>query len=90
MLRLVDAYNLYLRELMQAVQSANILAVATSLTAETLCVCAVLDGQVFLIEDNVAVDVCYGNLSRWDKIQVVYLTMIHLSLLVRQLSRAVA
>ena len=62
MLRLVDAYNLYLRELMQAVQSANILAVAPSLTAETLCVCAVLDGQVFLVEDNVAVDVCYMEL----------------------------
>ena len=55
-----------------------------------MCVCAVLDGQVFLVEDNIAVDVCYGNLSRWDKIQVVNLTMIHLSLLVRQLSRAVA
>ena len=55
-----------------------------------MCVCAVLDGQVFLIEDNIAVDVCYGNLSRWDKIQVVNLTMIHLSLLVGKLSCAIA
>ena len=90
MLRLVDAYNLYLRELMQAVQSANILAVAPSLTAETLCVCAVLDGQVFLVEDNIAVDVCYGYLGSRDEVQVVNLTMVHLSLLVGKLSCAIA
>ena len=55
-----------------------------------MCVCAVLDGQVFLVEDNVAVDVCYGYLSSRDEVQVVNLTMIHLSLLVGKLSRAVA
>ena len=53
----VDAHDFYLRELVQAVQAAHVLAVGASLAAEALRVGAVLDGQVGLAEDDVAVDV---------------------------------
>ena len=90
MLGLVDAHNLNLRELVQTVQSAHVLAIRASLAAETLGVGAVLDGQILLVENNVAVDVRHGHLGRGDEIEVVYLAMIHLTLLVGQLACAVA
>ena len=75
---------------MQAVQTTHVLTIAASLSAETLCVGTVLDRQVLLIEDYIAIDVCHRHLSSWDEIKVIHLTVIHLSLLVRQLSCAVA
>ena len=89
-LGLVDAHNLNLGEFVQTVQSAHILAVGTSLAAETLGVGAVLDGQILLVENHVAVDVRHGHLGCGDEIEVVHLAMIHLALLVGQLACAVA
>ena len=88
--RLVDAHNFNLRELMQTVQSTHVLAVAAGLAAEALCVCAVLDRQLCLVKNHVAVDIGDRNLGGGDEVEVVHLAVIHLSLLVRQLSRAVA
>ena len=85
----VDAYNLNLRELMQTVESAHILAIATSLATEALCVGTVLDGKILLVEDDITVDICYRYLGGGDEIEVVNLAVIHLSLLVGQLTCAV-
>jgi hypothetical protein len=67
MLWLVDAYDLNLRELMQTVKTTYVLTVRTSLTTETLCISAVLDREILLIEDNVTVDVGYRNLCCWER-----------------------
>ena len=75
---------------MQTVKATHVLTIRTSLTTETLCVCAVLYWEILLVEDNVTVDVCYRNLCGWDKVEVVYLTMVHLTFLVRKLSCAIA
>jgi len=85
---LVDAYNLYLVKLVQAVQATNVLAVATSLTTEAGRVSAALDREVLLVEDNIAEDVGYRNLGSRDEEEVVEISMIHLTLLVWQLTCA--
>ena len=89
MTRLVDAYNLYLVKLMQTVQTTNILTVAASLAAETSRVSATLDRQIFLVEYLVAEDVCYWHLGCRDKVEVVKLALVHLSLLIRKLTGTV-
>ena len=89
MLRLVDAYNLYLVELMQTVQTANVLAVRSSLTTEASRVSATLDRQIFLVENLVTEDVRYRHLCGWNKVEVVELALIHLSLLIRKLTGTV-
>ena len=75
---------------MQTVQSAHILTVRTGLATEALCVGAVLDGQLLLVEDDVTVDVGDGHLSGRNEVEVIYLAVVHLTLLVGQLSCAVA
>ena len=75
---------------MQAVQSAYVLTVAAGLAAEALGVGAHLDGQLLFIDDHVAVEVRYRYLCCRDQIQVVHLAVVHLTLLVGQLSRAVS
>ena len=90
MLGLVNAYKLHLVELMEAVQTSYVLAVRTCLTTETSRVSTSLNRKLLLIEDNVTEDVCYGHLSSRDEVEVVQLTLIHLCLLVRQLTCAVA
>ena len=85
----VDAYDLHLRELMQTVQATHVLAIRTRLTTEALCVGTVLDGQVLFGDDDIAVDVRHGHFSRGDEVEVVHLAVVHLTLLVGQLTRAV-
>ena len=75
---------------MQAVQSADVLAIAASLTAETLCVSAVLYGQVLFVKDDVAIDIRDGHLGSGNQIEVVDLAVVHLAFLVRQLASAIA
>ena len=87
---LVDAHDFHFRELMQAIQSTHVLAIAACFTTEALCVGTVLDGQLALVENHVAVDVRHRNLSSRDKVEVINLAMIHLAFLVGQLSCAVA
>ena len=88
-LRGVDTNNLYLVELMQAVQATDILAVRASLTAEASRISATLDRQILFIEDLVAEDVGHRNLCCRNEIEVVEVAMVHLTLFVRQLTRAV-
>ena len=75
---------------MQAVQSANILAVGTGFSTKTLCIGTVLDRQVFLIENNITIDIGDRNLCRRNQIEVVKVAMVHLSFFIRQLTCAVA
>ena len=75
---------------MQAVQSAHILTIRAGLATEALRVGAVLDGQLLLVENDVAVDVGHGHLSRRNQVEVIYFAVVHLSLLVGQLTRAIA
>ena len=85
---LVDAYNLYLVKLVQTVQATNVLAVATSLTTEAGRVSAALDREILLVEDNIAEDVGYRNLGCRDEEEVVEISVVHLTLLVWQLTCA--
>ena len=84
------AHDLHFVELVQTVEATYILAVAACLAAETCRVGAVLFGKLFLAEDHVTVDIGHGHFCRGDKIEVIYLTVVHLSLLVGELSCAVA
>ena len=61
---------------MQAVQAAHVLAIRASLTTEALCISAVLDGQILLVENHVAIDIRDGYLSRRNQIEVVYLAFV--------------
>ena len=88
-LRLVDTYNFDLRELVQTVQAAHVLTIRTSLTTETLGVGTVFDGQVLLVENHVAIDICDRHLGRRNQVEVVYFAVIHLAFLVRQLTGTV-
>ncbi len=85
----INTYDLDLRELVQTIQSAYVLAVRACLTTETLGIGTVLDRQLDLIQDDVAIEVRYGHLSRRDQIEVIHLAVVHLTLLVGQLTRAV-
>ena len=75
---------------MQTVQSAHILSVATCLSAEALCISAVLDGQILLVENHITVDIRYGHLCSGNQVEVIYLAVIHLSFLVRQLTCSIS
>ena len=88
-LRCIDAYNLDLRELMKTVQTAYILAVRTRLATETLRVCAVLNRQLSLVQNDVAIEVGHRHLSRRNQIEIIHLTVVHLTLFIRQLARSV-
>ena len=90
MLRLVDAHNLHLVKLVQTVQSAHILAVRACLAAETSRISAILYGQVLLVKYYVAEDVCHRNFGRRNEVEVVKIAVIHLPLLVGQLSCTIA
>ena len=74
---------------MQTVQTADILTIAACLAAETLRVCTVLDRQLGLVKNDIAVDVRHRNLSGRNEIEVVHLAVVHLTFLVGQLSRAI-
>ena len=84
-LRLIDAYQFYFGEFMQAVKPANVFTVRTGLAAETLRIGAILYRQLFLVKDDVPVDIGHRHLSGRYQVQVVYFTMIHLALFVWQL-----
>ena len=90
MLRRVDAHDLHLVELVQAVEAAHVLAVRSGLATEASRISATLDRQVFLVEDLIAEEVCHRHLGGRNEEEVVEVGMIHLAFLVGQLSRAVA
>ena len=90
MLGSVDAHNLNLRELVQTVESAHVLSVAAGFAAEALSVGTVLDRQLFLVENHVAVDISHRHLGSRDKIEIVEVAVIHLPLLVGELAGAIS
>ena len=45
-----------------------------------------LYGELALVEDNIAVDVCYGDLCGGNKVEVISRSVIHLTLLIGQLT----
>ena len=89
MLGLVDTHDFHLVKLVQAVESPYVLAIGTSLAAEAGRVSAALDRQLLLVQYLVAEDVGDGHLRRGYQVEVVQIGVIHLSLLIGQLSRAV-
>ena len=81
-------HDLHLVELVQTVQAAHVLAVGAGFAAETGGVGGHLDGEILLVEDHVAEDVRHRHLGRRDEVEIVHRGVVHLSLLVGQLSRA--
>ncbi len=74
---------------MQAVKSAHILTVAAGLTTEACRVGTILNGKLGVVEYDIAIEIGYGNLSGGDEIEVVLINIVHLSLLVGQLTCSV-
>ena len=87
--RLVNTYNLNLRELVQTVQTSYILTIRSGFTTEALGISTVLDGEVFLIKNDIAIDVGYRHLCCWDKVEIIHLAVVHLTFFVRQLTCAI-
>ena len=75
---------------METVKSSHVLAIASCLATEALCVSAILYWEIFLVNDNVTINICHRHLGCWYEIEVVNLTMIHLTFLVWQLSCTIA
>ena len=75
---------------MKAVQATHVLAIASCLTTEALSVGTVLDWQLLLVENHIAIDIGDWHLGSWDEVEIVDLAVIHLTLLVRELASAVA
>ena len=74
---------------MQTIQTAYILTIRTCLATEALGVCTVLDGEFLLVNNNITVDVGHWHLGGRNQIEVVQTAMVHLSLLVGQLTSTI-
>ena len=90
MLRSIDAYDLNFAELMEAVETTYVLTITASFAAETLGVCTILDWQILLVDDDIAVDVGHRNFSCGYQVEVIHFTVIHLAFFVRQLTSSVS
>ena len=75
---------------MQAVQAAHVLAVGAGFAAEAGGVGGHFYGEILFVEDHVAVDVRDGNFGRGDQVEVIDRGVVHLPLLVGELSRTEA
>ena len=69
-LRCVNTHDLYLAELVQAVESAHVFAIRACLATEALGISAVLDRQLCLFKDDIAVNVGNRYLSSRDEVEV--------------------
>ncbi len=87
---LLDADNLYLVELMQTVETADILAVGPCLATEACRVGTVFLRELFAGDDDIAIDIGHRHLGGRDHVEFVFVDEIHLAFLVRQLSCAIA
>ena len=87
--RFVNAYQFHFREFMQTVQATYIFSIRTGFTTETLGISTVLNRQLFLIQNHVAINICYRNLCCRNQIQIIQIAVIHLAFLIRQLSGAI-
>ena len=87
-LRLLDADNLYLVELVKSVQTSHVLTIGTCLTTEAWGICSKLLRELGIVQDDVPVDIGNRNLSSRNEIEIVETYIVHLGLLVRQLACA--
>src|SRR5574344_897718 len=71
---------------MKSVKSANILSVRTGLSSKALSISGHLNGEVFLCNYAISVNVCNGNLCSWNHIELVQPYIIHLLALIGKLS----
>ena len=75
---------------MQAVKSAYIFAVRTGFATEAGRISCVFYRKIFLVENYIAVNIGYRYFSCRNQIQIVYLTVVHLTFFVGQLSCAIS
>ena len=85
-LRLLDTDNLYLVELMETVESADILTIRTGLTAEAGCICSKLLRESIFRKDDITENISHRDLSRRNQIEIIEADIVHLGLLVRKLA----
>ena len=83
-------HNLHLVELVQTVQTAYILTIRTRLTTEAGGVGRHLDGQLIGLQNHIAENIRHGHLGRRHEVEVIGRGVVHLTLLVGQLTRAEA
>ena len=79
-------YDLDLVELVQTVQTAYVFTIRAGFAAEAGGVGGHFDREILFVEDDIPIDVRYGNFGRRNQIEVVDRSVVHLSLLVGQLS----
>ena len=84
----LDDNDFHLAELVQAVQTTDILAIAARLATEALTIARMLDGELVGSEDDVAVDIGDGHFGSGYHIEPVEGDCVHLALLVGQLASA--
>ena len=84
--RLLDTYDLHLVELVEAVESADILAIRTCLPTEAWSICSHLNRKIIVAENHIPVDVRNRNLSCRYEIEVIGCSVVHLAFLVRKLA----
>ena len=81
-----DLHYLNLIELMQSVQSSHVGTPRSGFAPEAWSVGNVFNRQVISIQDHVPVDICDGNFSGRDQIEVICPDVIHLSFLIGKLT----
>lgn len=86
----IDTHDLNFGEFMQAIQSAHILTITACLTTEALRIGTILNRQILLLKDDIAIDIGNGNLGRRDEIEIILVAIVHLSFLVGQLTGTVS
>ena len=82
----LHTYDFHLVELVQTVESANVLSVRACLTTEARGVCRQPLRDFILLEDNVSEDISYRNLCGRHHIEIVQISVVHLPFLVRKLA----
>ena len=90
MVGVLDANQLHLVKLVQAVEPPHVLAVAPRLATEAGGVGAHANRQALLLDDLVAEDIGHRHLCRRDEVKVIHLAVVHLSLLIGDLPGAEA
>ena len=75
---------------METVQTAHILAIASCLSTPAGGICTILLGKIRGSDDFIAVDICHGHFGCGDEIEIVGCDMIHLTLLVGELTCAIS
>ena len=86
--RLLESDDFHLVELVQAIESAHVLAIGTGFTTEAGGVATELDGQLIGLQQVAAEEVGQGNLRRRDQVEIVLRAVVHLAFLVGQLTGA--